>query len=131
MQDDLGRLIVRLSTGGLVLLHGVHKLLTGIEPIKSMVTAHQMPELLSYGVYLGEIVGPILVILGVFSRIGGMLIAFNMVVAVLLAGMGEVLMLNAHGGYALELETLYLFGGIAIAVLGSGRFGLGLGGRWN
>jgi putative oxidoreductase len=131
MQDDLGKLVLRLSVGGLLLLHGVHKLLTGIAPIKAMVVAAHMPDLIAYGVYLGEIVGPILVILGLFSRIGGILIVINMLAAVALAGLGRLMMLDAMGGYALELETFYLAGGLAVALLGAGRLGLNIGGNWN
>ena len=115
----------------MLLLHGVHKLLNGIAPIKVLVGAHHVPEFFGYGVYLGEIVGPILVILGVFSRVGGLLISINMIVAILLAGMGSMFMLNEFGGYALELEVFYLLGGVAIVLLGAGRLGIGIGGRWN
>ena len=131
MQEDLGKLVVRLSAGGLLLLHGVHKLLTGIGPIKEMVVAAHMPDLIAYGVYLGEIVGPILIILGLFSRVGGVLVVLNMIAAIGLAGMASLLKLNAFGGYMLELETFFLAGGLAVALLGSGRLGLNIGGRWN
>ncbi|MEI9888696.1 MAG: DoxX family protein [Rhizomicrobium sp.] len=131
MQEDLGKLVVRLSVGGLLLLHGVHKLLTGIAPIRDAVVAAHLPDLLAYGVYLGEIVGPILIILGLFSRIGGVLVVINMAVAILLTGAASLLKLNEYGGYALELETFYLAGGLAVALLGAGRVGLGIGGRWN
>ncbi len=131
MQEDLGKLVVRLGVGGLLLLHGVHKLLTGIAPVKALVIAHHLPDVLAYGVYLGEIVGPVLVILGLFSRIGGLLIAANMIVAIALVGMGSLLALNAMGGYALELETFYLLGGVSVALLGAGRIGLNIGGNWN
>jgi putative oxidoreductase len=131
MQEDLGKLVVRLSAGGLLLLHGVHKLLTGIGPIKAMVVAAHLPDLLAYGVYLGEIVGPILIILGLFSRIGGILVVVNMIAAIVLGGMAQLFQLNAFGGYALELETLFLAGGLAVALLGAGRLGLNIGGRWN
>jgi putative oxidoreductase len=130
MHDDLGRLILRLTVGGLLLLHGMHKLLNGIDGIKSMVTAHGVPEAAAYGVYLGEIVGPILVMLGLFSRIGGALIAINMIAAVLLAGMDRLMGFNAMGGYALELEALYLFGAVSVLLLGAGRYSVS-GGRWN
>lgn len=130
--DSLGKLVLRLSVGGLLLLHGVHKLLDGIDPIKQMIAAHGVPDWLAYGVYLGEVVGPILVILGLFSRIGGALIAINMIVAVLLAGLGHLLALNPMGGYALELEAFYLFGAVTIILLGAGGFSLGGShGRWN
>ncbi len=131
MQDDIGKLVGRLSVGGLLLFHGIHKLLTGIAPVKAMVVAHHLPDVVAYGVYAGEIVGPILVILGLFSRLGGLLIVANMVVAIVLAGMAELFKLNPAGGYALELETFYLLGGLAVALLGAGRIGLNIGGNWN
>jgi putative oxidoreductase len=131
MQEDIGRLVARFGVGGLLLLHGIHKLLTGVGPIKEMVVAHGLPDLVAYGVYFGEIVGPLLVILGLFSRIGALLIIIDMVCAIVLAGLASIGKLNAMGGYALELEALYLIGGLSILLLGSGRFGFNVGGRWN
>ncbi len=125
MVEDIGKLVLRLSVGGLLLLHGIHKLLGGIAPIKHMVASHGVPEMLAYGVYAGEIAAPVLVILGLLSRLGGGLIVVNMIVAVLLAQAGSILALNGAGGYALELEAFYLFGGLAVALLGAGRLSVG------
>lgn len=129
--EDLGKLVLRLTVGVLMLFHGMHKVLGGILGIKQMVAAHGLPDLLANGVYLGEVVGPILVILGLYARIGGALIAINMIVAIALAGMGSLLVLDPHfGGYALEIEAFYLFGGVAVMLLGAGRLAIA-GGRWN
>jgi putative oxidoreductase len=130
MNDDFGKLILRVAVGGLLLLHGVHKMLTGIAPIQAMVVAHHLPAVVAYGVYLGEVVGPVMVILGLFARVGGALIVANMAMAVVLAGMGNLMTLNPMGGYALELEALYLFGGLSVMLLGAGRYSI-MGGRWN
>jgi putative oxidoreductase len=131
--ESLGKLVVRLTVGILLLLHGLHKLLDGIGPIEHMLADHGLPNALAYGVYLGEILGPILVILGLFSRIGGLLIVIDMAVAVFLAGMGNLFAFNpATGGYALELEAFYLFGGLAVMLMGAGSLSLGgREGRWN
>jgi putative oxidoreductase len=131
MQEDFGKLVARLGVGGLLLLHGVHKLLTGIGPIKDLVVAHGLPDLIAYGVYFGEIVGPVLLIFGLFTRIGALLIVIDMIFAIVLAGLANMGKLNAMGGYALELEMLYLVGGLSILLLGAGRFGFSIGGRWN
>ena len=131
MQEELGKLVVRLTVGGLLLLHGIHKVLTGIADVKGMVVDHHLPDLLAYGVYLGEVVGPVLVILGIFSRAGGVLIAVNMIFAIALAGMGMLAQLNGFGGYALELEVFYLLGGVSVALLGAGRLSANIGGKWN
>ena len=79
-----------------------------------MVAAHGIPDAVAYGVYLGEVVGPLMVLLGLFARIGGALIAVNMLVAVFLAGVGQAMTFNAMGGYALELEAFYFWCGLAV-----------------
>jgi putative oxidoreductase len=130
MQDDLGKLILRLTVAALLLFHGVHKMLTGIAPIEAMVVARHLPAALAYGVYIGEIIAPVMVILGLFARIGAVLIAINMIMAVVLAGLSSIAAFAPSGGYALELEAFYLFGALSIALLGAGRFSVA-GGRWN
>jgi putative oxidoreductase len=126
MLEDLGKLLLRVGLGGLLLFHGVYKLLNGLEPIKAMLAAHNISDAVAYGVYLGELVAPVLIILGLFSRIGGLLVAFNMIVAVLLVHTASLAALTPEtGGYALELQAFYLIGGLAVALLGAGRFSLG------
>ncbi|HBM08808.1 MAG TPA: GntR family transcriptional regulator, partial [Pseudomonas sp.] len=87
MTDDLGKLVLRVSVGVLILLHGIFKLQNGVDGIAGMLGNNGLPAFLAYGVYIGEVVGPALVILGVFTRIGALLIAGNMLVAFLLAHM--------------------------------------------
>lgn len=125
MSDDVGKLIGRLSVGVLLLFHGVHKLLNGIEPIKHMVTQHHLPQALSFGVYLGEVVGPILVIFGLFSRVGGLLIMINLAIAIYFTGMHSLFAVKPQGGYALELEAFYLLGSLCIMLSGAGRLSVG------
>ncbi|MGC9952785.1 MAG: DoxX family protein [Rhizomicrobium sp.] len=130
MSEDIGKLLLRLSLGGLLLFHGVHKLLNGLGPIQTMLAAHNISDAVAYGVYLGELVAPVLIILGLFSRIGGLLVAFNMVIAVLLAHTASLMAMTPEtGGYALELQAFYLFSGLAVALLGAGRISLG-DGNW-
>jgi len=130
MSEDLGKLVLRLGLGAMILFHGVHKLLMGLDPVKELLIAHNMSSTLAYGVYLGELIAPIFVILGLFTRIGGLLIAAEMVAAVLLAGRAEALTIAPSGGYALELEVMYFAAALAVALCGAGRISLG-GGRWN
>ncbi len=127
MQADIGRLILRLTVGGLLLLHGMQKVINGIAPIESVVVAHGLPAAFSYAVFLGEIVAPMLLVLGVYARLGGLLVVANMIVAVLLGGMNSLFSLNDRGGYALELEAFYLFCGLSVALLGAGRLSVARG----
>ena len=53
------------------------------------------------------------------------MVIVNMVFAVLLAHTGDLLKLGERGGYALELQAMFLFTAIAIALAGAGRFSVG------
>jgi len=130
--DDTGKLILRLTLGILILLHGLSKLTGGVGGISGMLSSHGLPGFLAYGVYVGEIIAPVLLIIGVYTRLGGLIIAINMVVAILLAHSGSIASMTNNGGWALELQGMFLFTGLAIAFMGAGRFSLaGNGGRWN
>ncbi len=65
-----------------------------------------------------------MVILGLYSRLGALAIVLNMIFAVSLAHTGDLMMVNQFGGWAVELQAFYLFGGLAVAFLGSGRLAL-------
>ena len=45
---DLGRLLLRLALGGLIIFHGIAKLRGGIDPITQLVTATGMPAFVAY-----------------------------------------------------------------------------------
>ena len=124
--DDLGKLILRVSVGGLMLFHGVAKILNpgSLKYIGGQLAELGLPQFIAYGVFLGEVVGPLLAIVGLYARIGGLLMAGNMVFAIVLVHTGELFMLSQHGGWALELQGLYLFGALAILFLGSGSMAL-------
>lgn len=121
---DAGKLILRVTLGILVLLHGIHKLLGGVGGIEDMVQNAGLPGILAYGVFIGEIVGPILLVIGWYARIGAILIAINMCFAFALAHMDSLWQLNAQGGWTLELDGMYLFTAVALALLGPGRFSI-------
>lgn len=130
--DDLGKLLLRLLLGGLMLFHGFAKIVSGPAAIKGMVAGAGFPAELGYLVYVGEVVAPLLLIIGLFTRPAALVIAINMVVAVLLAHATQLVTLNPKtGGWALELQAFFLFTALAIALLGPGgiRFGR-RGGFW-
>ncbi|AOB31575.1 GntR family transcriptional regulator [Bordetella sp. H567] len=130
--DDAAKLILRLVLGILILLHGISKMTHGVGGIVGMVQDHGWPGFTAYFVYIGEVVAPILVIAGIFTRLGGLLIALNMLAAFVLVHHAQLFMLNGQGGWQLELQGMYLFTAIAVALLGAGRFSVGgAGGRFN
>jgi putative oxidoreductase len=119
---DTGKLILRLALGILILLHGLAKISSGIDGIARMVALAGLPDWVAYGVYVGEVVAPLMVIAGWFSRIGAAIIAANMVFAVALAHRSDIFQLNNTGGWELELQGMFLFTALAIACLGPGRY---------
>lgn len=121
---DLGKLIVRLTLGGLLLFHGVAKLFNGIDGVESILMAHGIPAVFAYGVFIGEMIAPLMVILGYHTRIGALLIVFNMLVAIALAHSGQLMSLGGSGGWRLELQGFFLFIALALIFLGPGRYKL-------
>lgn len=121
-QPDIGKLILRLALGVLILLHGIAKLLNGIGGIEGMLVNQGLPALFAWGVFIGEVLAPLMVIIGFHTRLGAGLIAINMVVAILLAHAGDLYRLTANGGWALELQGMFLFTAFALVFLGPGRF---------
>jgi putative oxidoreductase len=124
MADDIGKLILRLILGMLFLLHGIAKIKGGVSGIEGMVTGAGLPGFFAYGVFIGEVIAPILVIVGFYSRIAALLIAVNMLFAIGLAHMNDLFVIGKSGGWALELQGMYLFTAIAIALIGPGRFAI-------
>ncbi len=122
--DDLGKLILRVTVGGLMLFHGVAKLQTGVGDISGMLAAKGLPTFLAYGVYVGEIVAPVLLILGLFTRAAAAVFVFNMIVAVALAHAGDLFKIGPHGGWALELQAFYLFTALVVTLVGPGAWSL-------
>ena len=121
-QNDLGRLILRVILGALVLLHGIAKLRGGMGGIVGMVESHGLPGVLGYGVLAGEVLGPLMLIAGFYARIGALLVAVNMLFAFALVHMADLTHINEQGGWALELQGMFLFTAIALALLGPGRY---------
>ncbi len=124
--EDIAKFILRITVGLLILFHGVAKLvnLQTLDFIKNQLEGTGMPPIFAYGVYVGEIVAPLLIILGIYSRFGGFLIFVNMLFAIILVHANDLLSLTEHGGWRLELQALLLVGGLVIMLIGSGRYAI-------
>jgi len=130
--DDLAKLLLRLVLGVLMLLHGWAKIRHGIGGIEAMLAIRGLPAFLAWGVYIGEVLAPLLLIAGIWTRMAAVVIAVNMLVAVVLAHVGHLTQFTASGGWRLELQAMFFVAAIAILLLGAGRYSAaGQGGRWN
>ena len=63
--NDIAKLLLRLSVGLLMLFHGVEKIINGINGVKHLTRSAGFPEFFAYGVYIGEVIVPIFIILGI------------------------------------------------------------------
>lgn len=131
--DDLGKLILRLTVAVLLGFHGISKLRHGVAWMAGPLQAHHLPAWLAYGVYVAEVVAPILLIAGIFTRVAALVVVFEMSMAsYLVLGMKMFDVDRQTGALHGELQLLYFFSALAIAFLGSGRFALSRGrGRWD
>ena len=125
MENYVGTLVLRLTLGGLLLLHGVAKIYAGPSSIMDRVARVGLPSGLGYLVYVGEVLAPMLLILGIWTRAAALIVAINMVVAVLLVHTAQLGTLNGNGGWTLELQGFYFFTAVAIMLLGAGKVSVG------
>ena len=122
LSPDIAKLLLRLSVGVLMLFHGFHKIIHGVSGVQALLRKASLPEFLAFGVYIGEIVVPVFIILGLYARVASLFLAFNMVMALFLAYRGAFFTLSKHGAPTIELPLFYLILSIVIFLLGSGKY---------
>jgi putative oxidoreductase len=122
--EAAGKLLLRLTVGVLMLFHGFAKILNpdAVGHISGMLGNYSLPPVIAYGVYIGEVMAPLMIIFGIFTRISALILGINMLFAVLLVHTGDFFTLTKHGGWRLELQAFYLFGALAVVFLGSGKY---------
>jgi putative oxidoreductase len=121
--ENLGKLLVRITIAGLMLFHGIHKIQTGVDGLGPMLQAKGVPEIARFGVFVGEVVAPVFILIGFWTRTAALVLAFNMVVAVWLAHANDFLKLQEQSGaWALELQAWYFFISLAIFFMGPGKY---------
>ncbi len=132
LNEPAGKLLLRFATGGLLIFHGVHKLLYGHSFIGLLLKEHGWPEFFRYGVPVGEVIAPIMLLLGIYTRIASLLVAFTMLMSIYLFYGSNAFKLDQFGGLNSQLNLFFLFSSISIFFLGAGRYSLFKGnGKWN
>ena len=129
---DLGKLVLRATLAILILFHGVAKIIGGVGFITGLVAKVGLPPAFGYLVYVGEVLAPLLILFGAWTRIAALVVAINMVVAIALVHTGDLLSITKTGGWAIELQAMFLAAAISVALLGAGRYSVGgVNGRLN
>ncbi|EEK98665.1 DoxX [Bacillus cereus BDRD-ST26] len=82
MNQHIGNLIIRIVLGVTFFMHGLTKFQSGIDNIAGWFTSIGLPGGLAYGVATVELVGGLLLILGLGVRYIGLLFALVMVGAI-------------------------------------------------
>ncbi|WP_073169557.1 DoxX family protein [Tangfeifania diversioriginum] len=126
-----GLLILRLTLGVLMLFHGYTKIINGVEGIENTLIDKGLPGFIAYGVYVGEVIAPLMLIVGFRTRLAAFLFSFNMVVAAILAHPNDILALTDYGTWAIETLGLFLFGGLALVFMGGGKFAISSKSWWD
>lgn len=121
---DFGKLVLRVSFAVMFMLHGIHKLPGGapLAFIEGKLAEIGLPTFIAYGVYVGEVLVPVLLILGIFTRLSAFVGVGTCAFILLLAHRHDLFTLDAHGAWVAEKVGAYLFAFVAIMFLGSGRF---------
>ena len=117
---DLALLIVRIVVGLVFFMHGWQKFfMIGIEGVGGFFGSLGIPAagLMAVLIALLELLGGLALILGIGTRIAGILLAANMFVAFLLVHRANGFFVS-DGGY--ELVLLLFAGAVALALSGAG-----------
>jgi putative oxidoreductase len=124
MQNHPSIRVLSIGLGILLLFHGVHKVINGVDPIVGMLSNFNVPyaHYVAYGVFVGEIIAPLMLIVGRYVRIAGALIAVTMASAITLAHSKEIFTLNQFGAPTIELALLYLIGGLSLMLINEKKF---------
>lgn len=130
--DDLGKFILRATLAILILFHGISKIFNGPGFIVGLISNAGLPPAVGYLVYVGEVLAPLMMLLGIWTRVGALIVVVNMLFAFALVHSKQIMTLSSSGGWGLELQGFYLFTAVAVLLLGAGRVSVGgSSGRWN
>ncbi|WP_443947588.1 DoxX family protein [Pedobacter sp. AW1-32] len=121
LKDDLPKLILRFLVAGLLLPHGIHKVITGHGFIIKTLKEHGLPTFLWVGVPVAEVLAPILLILGIFTRAANLLIIATMMFVIGMVFGIRIFDLNDYGGFSGEVILFYIFAALTSLLLGPGK----------
>jgi len=118
---DAGLLILRVGLGGFMAIgHGLGKLKANPATFPDPIGIGN--QLSYYGAVGSELVGGLLLVIGLLTRLAAIPLLFTMLVAALLVHRADPIFLG--GGAAKEPALIYALGYAAVLLLGPGRWSL-------
>ncbi|WP_417197459.1 DoxX family protein [Bizionia sp.] len=130
-KQHLGLLILRVSIAFTMLIYGSTKLIYGNEFIENLLEQFGLPVLIANGVFVGEIVAPILILIGYRTKLAGLVFFINCLVAILMVQLPNLFKLNETGGWAIGLIFIYMMFGVAMFFTGAGKYALSTNNQWD
>jgi putative oxidoreductase len=135
---DLGKAIIRVNLGFLLIWHGLNFAAGNTNQITNLGMLG-IPAFIGWPAgYICEIIAPVAAILGIYARLAGASMAIFMLFAIGLRHLGffgsenHLFMLAPEGdAYFLERQFFFLWSAVALFFMGAGKYGLNIGGRWN
>lgn len=121
---ELAKFILRVGFAVLFLLHGLHKMQTGVDFVGSKFVEFGLSASFAYLAYIAEVVAPILMILGIFTRLAAFFAASGAVVIMILMHFNDFFSLTNVGAWSVESIATFFFGFVVVMLLGSGKYAL-------
>lgn len=114
---DIALVIIRIALGSVFIVHGWAKV-ADLAGTAGFFTSIGLPAYLAYVVAFIELIGGIMIVLGVYARIAAILVAAVMVGAIVSLKWAK----GFSGGW--EFDFVLLLNALALIVAGSGCFSL-------
>ncbi len=117
-RPSLGLLFIRVAVGAVFLAHGWMKI-GNVDMVSGMLGHMGVIAPGFFGPFISwlEVVGGLMLIFGILTRVAAAALGIEMIFAIFLTGIGK-----GFGPH--ELEILLMAGSLGIALLGSGKFAL-------
>lgn len=124
--DTAGLLVLRVIVGFLIAAHGFQKLTTVGPAGFGRMTLDSLgvpaPVFFGYVVTFAELVGGVLLILGLLTRLAALVLAIDLVVAIILVKLDVGLIGDMAAGA--ELDLAYIAAFVALLLMGPGKASL-------
>jgi len=118
--SDIGLLIVRIALGGIIFFHGFHKITHGIADQFQILANNGIPGVFIYFVYVSEVLAPVLIVLGIFTRLSSLSIFVTMIV--IFYALPFPIGMDEHGAMNIESQLYFLLLSVALFFTGPGRY---------
>ena len=118
--SDIGLLIIRIALGGIIFFHGFHKLMHGTDDQFQILASNGIPGFFIYFVYVSEVLAPVLIVLGILTRLSNLTIIVTMIV--IFYALPFPIGLDVHGAMNIESQLYFLLLSVALFFTGPGRY---------